>query len=238
MFGVDDVFSVCFCLFVKGSRWTLSISLLGSVGSIWRLSVRSSFTFSVVYAAVSFFLSSGSLTHKITRQDRLEYCLKQLISLASSSLVRFDKSPSLCHSWTSCSKLFTWFVKFWIFWSWSWIADIDSSLECYWDSDDACVCWSDDDFGALFWVLMSLALFPFDLLLLAIFISDFSDKILFCWFIWLVMILVARVVSNTRLISPCSNSNSNSHPLYNLARDSRSLRQRQPSPLLCRPEQL
>ena len=54
MFGVD-VFSVCFCLFVKGSRWTLSISLLSSVGSIWRLPMRNSFTLSVFSAAVSFF---------------------------------------------------------------------------------------------------------------------------------------------------------------------------------------
>ena len=64
---------------------------------IWRLSMRSSFIFSVVSAAVSLFLPTESLTSEITRQDRLEYCL--------SSLVRFDKSASLCHSWTSCSIL-------------------------------------------------------------------------------------------------------------------------------------
>ena len=52
---------------------------------------------------------------------------------------------------------------------------------------------------------MSLALFSFDLLLLAIFISKFWDKILLCLFIWFIMILAARVVSVTRLILPCSN---------------------------------
>ena len=62
-----------------------------------RINMRSSFIFSVVSAAVSLFLPTGSLTSEITRQDRLEYCL--------SSLVRFDNSASLCHSWTSCSIL-------------------------------------------------------------------------------------------------------------------------------------
>ena len=52
---------------------------------------------------------------------------------------------------------------------------------------------------------MSLALFSFDLLLLTIFISKFWDEILLCWFIWFVMILVARDVSVTCLILPCSN---------------------------------
>ena len=88
------------------------------------------------------------------------------------------------------------------------------SLECCRNSmlfkaSDACFCWSDDHLGVLFWVSVLLALFPLDLLLLAIFISDFWDKILLRWFIWLVMILAARVVSDTRVILPCSNSNFN-----------------------------
>ena len=126
-------------LFVKGSWWTLSILLSSYIGSIWRLSLRSSFTFSVVSAVVSLFMPSGSLTPAIMRQDCLEYCLRQSTSLASSFLVRFDKSASLCHSWTICSKLFRQFFRFWIFWSWSWIIDINSSLECCWDADYACV---------------------------------------------------------------------------------------------------
>ena len=42
-----------------------------------------------------------------------------------------------------------------------------------------------------------------DLLILAIFISDFWDKILLCGFIWLVMILAGRVFSDTCLIPAC-----------------------------------
>ena len=199
MFGLD-VFSVCFCLFVKGSQWTLFISLLSSVRSIWRLSVRSFFTFSVVSAPVSLFWPSGSLAPEIIRQDHLEYCLRWSSSLASSSLLHFDKSASLCYSWASCSKLFMQFVRFWIFWSWIWIININSSLECccnsmLFEATDTFVCWSDDNVGGLFWVLILLALFPFDLLLLAIFTLDFLDKILIHWFVWLVMILAARVVS-------------------------------------------
>ena len=111
-------------------------------------------------------------------------------------------------SWTSCSKLFRRIVRFWVFCSWSWKIDINLSLECCWDSNGACVYWSsDENVGALFWVLMLLALFPFNLLFLAIFISDFWDKILLCWFIWLVMVLAARVVSDIRLILPCSIHN-------------------------------
>ena len=67
--------------------------------------MRSSFPFSVVSATVSLFLPSRSLTPKITRQDRLEYCLRRSISLASSSLVRFDKSASLCPLYKSMKIL-------------------------------------------------------------------------------------------------------------------------------------
>ena len=129
MFG-GDVFSVSFCLFIKGIRWTLPVLLMTSVESIWMLSVRGSFTYSVFSAGVSFFLPSGSLTLEITRQGRLEYCLKRSTSLTSSSLVRFNETVSLCHSWTSCSKLFRRFDRFLIFWSWSWIIDINLSLGC------------------------------------------------------------------------------------------------------------
>ena len=59
-----------------------------------------------------FSLSSGSLTLEITSQDRLEYCLRLSTSLASSSLVRFNRSASLWYSWTSCSKLFRQFLRF------------------------------------------------------------------------------------------------------------------------------
>ena len=96
----------------------LSIELCWLIIEIWRLSVRNSFIFSVVSAAVSLFLPSGILTQEVTRQDRLEYCFRRSTrstSLANSSPVRFDKSSSLCHSWTSCSKLFRRFVRFWIF---------------------------------------------------------------------------------------------------------------------------
>ena len=47
-----------------------------SVGLIWKLSVGSSFTFSVVSVAVSLFLSSESLTTEIIRQDPLDDCLR------------------------------------------------------------------------------------------------------------------------------------------------------------------
>ena len=56
------------------------------------------------------------------------------------------------------------------------------------------VCLSDDDVGALFWVQMLLALFIFDSLLLAIFISDFWDKIP-----TLLVYLVSNDFSFTRL---------------------------------------
>ena len=122
------------------------------------------------------------------------------------------KNVSLCHSWTSCSKLFWQFVRFWIFWSWIRIININLSLECCWDTmlckaNDVCVCWSDDDVAALFWVLMLLALFPYDCF-------RFWDKILLYWFIWFVVILPARVVSDTCLILPCSNSNCDNSKLF------------------------